>query len=133
MSKLDYFIHDNADAFRLKITGDLAGPAVATLDQVLRTASSVLRGRMFVIDLADVRNADESGRDLLLYWHGIGGRIIARTLESRALAEGIVGVPIPIVSRAGRTVGWARMLNAGWAAWRQLLPAGERQCPQPHR
>lgn len=113
MSKLDYFIHDNADAFRLKITGDLAGPAVATLDQVWRTASSVLRGRMFVIDLADVPNADESGRDLLLRWHRIGARIIARTLESRVLAEGIVGVPIPMISRAGRTVAWPRIITAG--------------------
>lgn len=95
MNKLDYFIHDGAGAFRLKISGDLSGPAVASLDQAWRTGMSVLRGRPLVIDLADVRHADESGRDLLLHWHRIGARIIARTIESRVLAEGIVGGPYP--------------------------------------
>jgi ABC-type transporter Mla MlaB component len=127
MNKLDYFIHDGADAFRLKISGDLSGPAVASPDQAWRTGMSVLRGRPIIIDLADVRDADESGRDLLLHWHRIGARIIARTLESRVLAEGIVGVPIPMISRTSRKLHWPRIITAAWAAWQQLLPAGDRQ------
>ena len=41
MSKLDYYIHDEADALRLQIEGDLAGPDVASLEQAWKTAKSV--------------------------------------------------------------------------------------------
>jgi hypothetical protein len=82
MSKLDYYIRDGSDAFRLKLIGDLCEPGVASLDQAWRTASSVFRGRLLIIDLVSLDAADESGRDLRVVWHRIGARIIARSEES---------------------------------------------------
>jgi hypothetical protein len=99
MSKLDYYIHDGSDAFRLEIIGDLCGPGVASLDQVWRTASSVLCGRLLIIDLVSLGAADEYGRDLLVGWHRIGAKIITRSGESRTLAETIIGVPIPMLAQ----------------------------------
>ena len=85
MSKLDYYIHDEADALRLQrkgrrgdlthirnpaaplvlrwvtgeIEGDLAGPGVASLEQAWKTAKSVLDGSKLVIDLVSASEADE--------------------------------------------------------------------------
>jgi len=103
MSNLDYYIHDHADILRLAITGDLSGPGVASHDQTWRTACSVLRGRVLVIDLVSVCDADEYGRDLLLRWHRSGARISARSAETRAFAEGVVGAPISML--AGKRAG----------------------------
>ena len=98
MSLLDYYIHDHSDVLRFAITGDLSGPGVASLDQAWRTATSVLRDRVLVIDLVSVCDADEYGRDLLLRWHRGGARISARSAETRAFAEGVVGVPISMLA-----------------------------------
>ena len=97
MSHLDYYIHDHSDALRFAIAGDLSGPGVASLDQAWRTASSVLRGRVLVIDLASVCDAENDGRDLLVRWHRSGARIRARSAESRAFVEGVLGVPISML------------------------------------
>jgi len=97
MSNLDYYIHDESDVLRLQITGDLSGPRVASLDQAWRTASSVLRSRVLVIDLASVCDADKYGRDLLVRWHRSGARISARSAETRAFAERILGAPISML------------------------------------
>src|SRR5665213_1007688 len=108
MSKLDYYIHDGSDAFRLKIIGDLCGPGVASLDQAWRTASSVFGSRLLIIDLVSLGAADEYGRDLLVGWHRIGAKIIARSEESRALAETIIGVPISMLAPKPH---WRQQLN----------------------
>jgi hypothetical protein len=98
MGNLDFFIHDGSDALRLKILGDLCGPGVASLDQAWRTASSTLRGRLLIIDLVSLSDADEYGRDLLLAWHRIGARIVARSRDSHAFAEKIIGLPIQMLA-----------------------------------
>ena len=92
----EYYIHDEADALRFEIVGDLTGPAVGCVDQAWRTARSVLDGRRLVVELLTFADADASGRDLLLGWHRSGAQIIARSPESRKIAEGIVGAPVPI-------------------------------------
>jgi len=107
MSQLDYYIHDHSDALRLSIIGDLSGPGVASIDQAWRTAISVLDGRELVIDLA-ATCADEHGRNLILCWHRMGARIIARSSESRALGEGIVGAPLPTLAA---NPGWRQRLR----------------------
>jgi hypothetical protein len=98
MGNLDFFIHDGSDALRLKVLGDLCGPGVASLDQAWRTARSTLRGRLLIIDLVSVSDADEYGRDLLLCWHRIGAKIVARSRESHAFAEKIIGLPIQMLA-----------------------------------
>ena len=104
---LEYYIHDEADALRFEIVGNLTGPAVGSVDQAWRTAHSVLHGRGLVVGLTAFADADKSGRDLLLGWHRSGARIIARSPESRKLAEGIVGAPVP--------------MPAPQSAWRQRV------------
>ncbi len=100
MSNLDYFIHDGSDAFRLKIIGDLCGPGVASLDQAWRTASSLLRGRLLIVDLVSLGAADEYGRDLLLGWHRIGAKIIARSEETRMfVAAAVARFSFPALDR----------------------------------
>jgi len=120
MSNLDYYIHDHSDALRLSIIGDLSGPGVASLDQASRTADSVLHGRQLVIDLA-ATCADEHGRNLLLRWHRMGARIIARSSESRAFAQGIVGAPIEILAA---NPGWRQRL-IGFLLHRSSAAANE--------
>ena len=108
MSHLDYYIHDELEALRLEIRGSLSGHAVTSLDQAWRTGSSILNGRLLLIDLVSVEEADENGRDLLLAWHRMGARIMARSTESRLLAEGILGVR---VAMPAATPGWRQRLK----------------------
>jgi len=98
MSNLDFYIHDGSDALHLKILGDLCGQGVANLDQAWRTASPTLRGRLLIIDLVSLSDANEYGRDLLLGWHRFGARIVARSQESHSFAEQIIGVPIQMLA-----------------------------------
>ena len=98
MGNLDFFIHVGSDALRLKVLGDLCGPGVASLDQAWRTARSTLRGRLLIIDLVSASYADEYGRDLLLGWHRIGAKIVARSQQSQAFAHTIIGVPIQMLA-----------------------------------
>jgi hypothetical protein len=79
MSKLDYYIHDEADALRLQIEGDPAGPDVASLEQAWKTAKSVLDGRKLVIDLA----ACEADEYLKLLHRTATGRDRARHRSSK--------------------------------------------------
>ena len=120
MSKLDYYIHDHSDAVRLSIISNLSGPGVASLDQAWRTANSVQCGRELVIDLA-ATCADEHGRNLILCWHRTGARIIARSSQSRAFAEGILGVPVPILAA---DPGWWQRLS-GFLLPRSVAAANE--------
>jgi len=108
MSHFDYYIHDELEALRLEIRGPLAGHGVTSLDHAWRTGSSILNGRMLLIDLVSVEDADEDGRDLLLAWHRMGARIMARSTESRLLAEGILGVR---VAMPAATPGWRQRLK----------------------
>lgn len=106
MPECTYYIHDEGEVFRLEIHGNLTGAGVRSVEQAWRTAHSVLDGRQVVIGLRSVVEADEYGHDLLLIWHRIGARIVARSPESRALAEGIVRGPIPAAKP-----GWRQRLS----------------------
>jgi hypothetical protein len=54
MSHLDYYIHDELEALRFEIRDPLAGHGVTSLDQAWRTGSSILNGRLLLIDLVKV-------------------------------------------------------------------------------
>jgi hypothetical protein len=121
MSNLDFYIHDGSNALRLKIIGDLTGPGVASLGQAWRTASPTLRGRWLIIDLVSLSDADEDGRELLLRWHQVGAKIVARSQESRALAEKIIGVPIQMLAPKR---GWREKLSEHFL--RRTTPAASK-------
>jgi len=92
---LQYYLHDEWDAFRIELSGPLSGEGARSVYQAWRTALSVTAARRLVIDVTYVREADKVGRTLLRLWHRHGARIIAGSPESRALAESIVGETLP--------------------------------------
>jgi len=55
----------------------------------------VLGDRRLIVDLTFVTSVDEKGRDLLVGWHREGALPIANSKISRALAESILGEPLP--------------------------------------
>jgi hypothetical protein len=101
-TKLEYYIHDEQDALRSEIIGDLTGPGVASIDHAWRTADSILENRRVVVGLTAVAEADDDGRHLLLNWYRSGARIVARSTDSRALAEGILGTSVPMPAAMAR-------------------------------
>jgi len=96
MTNLEYYLHDEADALRIEIAGDLTGAGVSSIEHALRTATSTLAGRPIFVGLTAVAEADDDGRGLLLTWHRCGARIIARSMDSRTLAESILGASVPM-------------------------------------
>jgi hypothetical protein len=61
MTNLEYYLHDEADALRIEIVGDLSGAGVGSVEHAWRTASSTLGGRRLVIGLMAVAEADDDG------------------------------------------------------------------------
>jgi hypothetical protein len=105
---LQYYMHDGPSAFRFELAGDLNNEAARDLDQAWRTVSSVIGDRALVVDMTFVTGAEKDGRSLLARWYAEGAQLIARSKVSRALAEAIVGKPLPEsastgIAGAGRT------------------------------
>src|SRR5262245_47264194 len=92
---LQYYMHDEPDAFRLELSGTLADRAAQDVYHAWRTALSIIGKRSVVVDLTYVSAADPYGRALLRLWRGAGARIVARSTESRALVESILGERLP--------------------------------------
>jgi hypothetical protein len=87
---IEYYLHDEWDAFRFELAGSLSGDGAQSVYQAWRTALSIVRDRPVIFDITFVVEADERGRAILLLWHQNGARIIAASPESRALAEPIL-------------------------------------------
>ena len=98
---LQYYMHDGPTAFRFELAGNLNQEGARRLDQDWRTASSAIGDRRLIVDMTFVTNVDESGRALLVRWHRDGARLIANSKTSRALAEAILGEPLPKASPNG--------------------------------
>src|SRR5882757_5650478 len=98
---LQYYMHDGPSAFRFELAGDLNNEAARDLDQAWRTASPMIGDRALVVDMTFVTGAEREGRSLLARWYAEGAQLIARSIISRALAEAIVGEPLPEVVSAG--------------------------------
>jgi len=98
---LQYYMHDGPSAFRFELAGDLNNEAARDLDQAWRTASSMVGDRALVVDMTFVTGAEKDGRSLLARWYAEGAQLIARSKVSRALAEAIVGKPLPESASTG--------------------------------
>lgn len=92
---LEYYLHDEWDAFRFELAGSLNGDGAQSVYHAWNTALSITGDRPVIFDITFVIEADESGRALLRLWHQSGARIIAASPESRALAEPIIGETLP--------------------------------------
>jgi hypothetical protein len=94
--RLHYYIHDNSDGLRFELAGSLSGAGAESVYQAWHTSLSILGNRPLVIDITLVADADEHGCAVLDAWHRSGARIVATSPESQALAEAVLGLPIPV-------------------------------------
>jgi hypothetical protein len=92
---LQYYMHDGPTAFRFELSGHLNREGAQRLDQDWRTAMSVIGDRRLIVDITFVSGSDEQGRALLARWHREGARFVANSKASCALAESIIGEPLP--------------------------------------
>jgi hypothetical protein len=92
---LQYYMHDGPTAFRFELAGSLNHEDARRLDQAWRTASSVIGHRRLIVDMTFVTGVDAQGRALITRWHRGGAQLIANSKASRALAESILGKPLP--------------------------------------
>jgi hypothetical protein len=92
---LQYYMHDGPTAFRFELAGHLDHEGARRLDQDWRTASSTFGDRRRIIDITFVTGVDEQGRALITRWHRQGAWFIANSKAPRALAEAILGEPLP--------------------------------------
>jgi hypothetical protein len=121
---LDYYIHDGPAVFGFQIKGFINDEGAQRLDQVWRTASSHLGERSPIIDITFVTSVEDAGRALLVGWHQSGVQFVANSKASRALAESILGVPVP-ASETNRRKGLPFRLSCSKppAGWRFLMAA----------
>src|SRR6202051_4756691 len=122
---LQYYMHDGPSAFRFELAGDLNNEAARDLDRAWRTASSVVGDRALVVDMTFVTGAERDGRSLLARWYAEGAQLIAKSKVSRALAEAIVGAPLPELapaSSAGAVRTW-RPFHTSFGALTLLIAA----------
>jgi hypothetical protein len=89
-NQLEYYIHDNRSAFRLKLAGSLGGAGVKSVHDAWRTALSTLRGRPVIADISLVTAFDTEGHELLMLWHEAGVHIVGPSPLSNKLPMGIV-------------------------------------------
>jgi hypothetical protein len=62
VSSLKFYLHDNADAFRFQLIGQLTEASLAELDGCWRTARSCIAGRKVCLDLRGLSVIDEPAR-----------------------------------------------------------------------
>lgn len=91
----DYYLHDGPSAFRFQLMGFMNHEGARRLEQVFQTASSLFDDRRPIIDITFVTGIDEQGTALLVRWHRAGARFVANSKGSRALAESVLGAPLP--------------------------------------
>jgi hypothetical protein len=102
---LQYYMHDGSTAFRFELKGNLNDEGAHKLDQAWRTASSVIGDRRLIVDMTFVTSVDDRGRALIARWHREGAQLIANSRASRALAECVLGEPLPALpANAGTAV-----------------------------
>ena len=124
---LQYFIHDDFDAFRMEISGGFVGRAAQKAYESWRSALVLARRDRFVVDISHVTEADEQGRAVLQAWRRQDARIVASSAVSRKIANSIARetVPQPSASRSivGRLVSFFSWQAAGNPASAESLRA----------
>jgi ABC-type transporter Mla MlaB component len=82
MTAMQIYQHDNSDAFRVRLIGQLNAQAAAELERCWRSASSILGSRPLIIDVSEVAGFDEAGIRLLIRMRDEGALFTAA--EGRA-------------------------------------------------
>ena len=73
---LQYYMHDEPDAFRLELSGALEGDGAQDVYHAWKTALSIVGARPFIVDLTYVSATDDYGRALVRLWRDNGVRIV---------------------------------------------------------
>ena len=108
--QLQYYIHDESDAFRLELSGNLSGDGAQSVYLAWRTGLSIVGERPVIVDITFVNEADDRGRVLLNLWQSTGARIVAGSVEAWLLAKSILKHPIP---EPPAKKSWLQQLFAG--------------------
>jgi ABC-type transporter Mla MlaB component len=85
------YLHDEANAMRFKIQGELGGSCVTELESSWRTASSVMRGKSLVVDLTGVTSIDKAGEQLLVRMRKEGAHLIPESQVGEPILTGVSG------------------------------------------
>jgi hypothetical protein len=64
-SRLNYYIHDSVDSFRLQLLGSLKPEDLKELQGCWNTARTTLAGRKLIVDVTGLQQMDGSGREWL--------------------------------------------------------------------
>ena len=117
-----YYMHDECARFRLRLIGDLSRDSTAELEGARQTASSVLNGRPFLVDLTGIDSVDSAGRELIARWHGLGAQFEVTTPEAQERIHSLTRMPIVLLDKRRRSI-WLRgpALLASAAALLMLL------------
>jgi ABC-type transporter Mla MlaB component len=107
----EYYIHDESKSFRIELSGYLNRETATQAGQVWRTASSTFGNRQRLVDVTRLTSMDEEGSALLTGWHRDGVEIIAKSKDSRLLAESAIGEPLPDPEKK-RGMAWLRQLRS---------------------
>src|ERR1700734_3360483 len=121
--ELDHYIHDGPAVFSFQLKGFINDEGARRLDQAWRTASSLIGDRSPIIDITFVTGVEEGGRALLLDWHRTGVQFVANSKASRAMAESILGVPVPEPEAKRRELAFRLNFSKPAAGWRFLMAA----------
>jgi hypothetical protein len=101
-----YYVHDSTTAFSFELAGRLSDDGARELQNVWRTASSVIDGRSLIVDLSYVTSIDAGGHHLLRGWHDRGAQLVAKSPEARALLHAITGRSVGELSATARHSTW---------------------------
>jgi hypothetical protein len=108
-SLLRYYLHDGTDAFRFELIGMLSAMDLAELDGCWRTAKSSVAGRKLRLDLRQIVEIDDSGRQWLTEMLTEGTEYVVSSGFSGDLAKELC-LPsiISLPSSSQKNLSWLR-------------------------
>jgi ABC-type transporter Mla MlaB component len=120
-SLLRYYLHDGTDAFRFELIGELSVMDLPELDGCWRTAKSSVAGRKLCLDLRQITDVDESGRQWLTEMLMEGTEYVVSRGFSEALAAELC-LPAKLSLPSSPQLDLLHLLN--WLKrWRSGSPA----------
>jgi ABC-type transporter Mla MlaB component len=112
--ELVYYIHDQSDSLRFQLAGDLTRETTRDLEQARQTAWSVIGGRSLIVDVTNVKSADEGGHEFLEQWHATGAQFIVKSSDAQLRIESISKLPVTLSGRSTGTAAWMPIWAAKW-------------------
>ena len=96
---MQLYLHDSSEKFTLCILGSVSASDLVELESCWRTANSILKGRVFTVDLSGLTAADDQAHKLLVRMQGAGACLWARNEPAAHLAGVSVEVDMTALAR----------------------------------